>query len=145
MGVGNRWRQLPAIAPGRPRQITEQPDVGLQRLSKGRETETYWQWGLRAWGAGKKGGGAPRPKEQALRLISEPASILLTLMPFCSSWAPSRPEGAPLALLGSLLEAPSSPAVSPQVFAKPAAVFVFLSRLRSAVTYALGLVGCKTN
>lgn len=40
MGVGNRWRQLPAIAPGRPRQITEQPDMGLQRLSKGRETET---------------------------------------------------------------------------------------------------------
>lgn len=37
MGTGNRWRQLPATAPGRLQQITEQPDLGLQRLSKGQE------------------------------------------------------------------------------------------------------------
>ena len=128
MGVGNRRRQLPATAPGRPGQITEQPDVELQRFSEGREMETYWHWGLRAWGAGQKGEGRRSPKEQALRLISEPASTLLQLMPLCSSWAPSRPAGAPLALLGSLLEAPRSPAVSPQVFAKASSSLCFFNQ-----------------
>lgn len=100
---------------------------GCRGLARARRWEIC-QWGLRAWSAGYKGGGEERraPREQALGLISEPASTLLALMPFCSSWAPSRPVGASLALPGSLLEAPSSPAVSPQVFAKASSGLCFL-------------------
>lgn len=71
MGVGNRWRQLPATAPGRPGQITEQPDVELQRFSEGQEMETYWHWGLRAWGAGKKGEGRRSPAPQGASSMSD--------------------------------------------------------------------------